>query len=168
MKHKGKETRDDDVITREEVAALLDMAESLNDTYTVWGRPFWSGGKPVNITKSPVVVNNGGVYALRNGYDYDDITGVTESVFNSRTLLLFYLDTNNILHVGKSSGANGLATKIQGWPVEIFHGSSDSYYYTMRTTADGIQLREGKTLTIGDVTLSANGGKLYVNGVAIN
>lgn len=168
MKHKGTETRNDDLITREEVAALLEIAESLNDTYTVWGRPFWSDGKPVNITKSPVAVNNGGMYALRAGYTYNDIMDVSDSVFNSRTLLLFYLDTNNVFHVGKSSGANQLETKIQGWPVSIYHGSSDSYYYTMRTTSEGIQLREGKTLTIGDVTLSASNGKLYVNGVAIN
>lgn len=144
MKHKGKETRNDDLITREEVATLLEMVESLSGTYTAWGRTFWSGGKPVNITSSPISPYNGGLYVTERN-------GATSMVVH------FQADYNNadndILYLGRGTATNGHKTRLCGNVIDLV--SSENPYTanpSLIINGGGATIGQGKTLYVMNYT----------------
>lgn len=118
MKHKGIESRNDDILTKEDVASLLELAESLSGTYTAWGRTFWSNGKPQNITSSPISSYDGGLYVTER-------SGATSMVVHFRAD--YYNADKDILYLGRGTAANGHKTRLCGNEIDLV---SSQYPYT--------------------------------------
>jgi hypothetical protein len=108
------------------------------DEYTAFGRTFFSNGKPVNITSSPIAPANGGLYA----YDYD----------NNRVLLFFYANGGDFseLRIGSEPASRGEDVRICGYPLIMHHGSVNAGVVVAKTTVDGIVVPAGRKLYLGD------------------
>lgn len=108
------------------------------DEYTAFGRTFFSNGKPVNITSSPIAPANGGLYA----YDYN----------NNSVLLFFYANGGDFseLRIGSEPASRGEDVRICGYPLIMHHGSVNAGDVVAKTTVDGIVVPAGRKLYLGD------------------
>lgn len=108
------------------------------DEYTAFGRTFFSNGKPVNITSSPIAPANGGLYA----YDYD----------NDRVLLFYYANGGDFseLRIGSEPASREENVRICGYPLIMHHGSVNTGGVVAKTTVDGIVVPAGRKLYLGD------------------
>lgn len=120
-----------------------------NTEYTVWGRPFFRNGKPVNVTSSPIYSKNGGFYA----YNYND----------ESTMLMWYLSdsTKSEFILGHQSSANHERTRICGYPISFHIGNYRNANSVPLTPAmlideEGDVTIEGNLIVKGTV---ASGGK---------
>lgn len=120
--------------------AEASSASRLSDKseYTAFGRTFFSNGKPVNITSSPISPANGGLYA------YD---------FNSNKVLLFYYANGgdfSELRIGSESASREENVRICGYPLIVHHGSVNDGTVVAKTVADGIVVPTGRKLYLGE------------------
>ena len=120
-----------------------------NTEYTVWGRPFFKNGKPVNVTSSPIYSKNGGFYA----YNYND----------ESTMLMWYMSdsTKSEFILGHQSSANYERTRICGYPISFHIGNYRNANSVPLTPAmlideEGDVTIEGNLIVKGTV---ASGGK---------
>ena len=149
MKHKGLENRNDDILTKEDVASLLELVESLNGTYTAWGRTFWSNGKPQDITSSPIFPNNGGLY-------------IKDSDGEAR--LALYYSTDNIFYVGRGTSQRGSKTRLCGDSIELVPGTNPSDGVSVMTVAwDSVRLAAGKAFRVRNWMDTSNYDVLVMN-----
>lgn len=108
-----------------------------NTEYTVWGRPFFKNGKPVNVTSSPIYSRNGGFYA----YNYKD----------ESTMLMWYMsdNTKSEFILGHKSSENLERTRICGYPI--------SFHIGKYVNANGVPLTPAMLIDEeGDVTIEGN------------
>lgn len=132
MKHKGLESRNDDILTKEDVASLLEIAESLKGKYTAWGRTFWDG-KPQDVTGSPISPNNGGLYIKDSG---------------GEDRLALYYSPNNILYVGRGTCQRGSKTRICGDSIQLVPGTNSDDTSVLTIARDSVSLAAGKAFRV--------------------
>lgn len=108
--------------------------------YTVWGRTFFENGKPKNVSSSPILNNNSGLYFKNAAGDANK--------------LLFYFDSAEQLHIGRDSATDKHSTHIYGNPT----------YFKSSATGQPLMTITDRGRVVVGTNASVDGDKLYSRG----